>query len=130
MLAPILIAFDPEKETVVETDASDYALGGVISQKGEDGKLHPIAFYSRKLTSAELNYEIHDKELLAIVECLREWRVYLEGSKYRVKVYSDHKNLLYFMTMKVLKLDGQNCLQITTSRYCIARVQRMAEQMH
>ena len=133
MLAPILIAFDPEKETVVETDALDYALGGVISQKGEDGKLHPIAFYSRKLTSAELNYEIHDKELLAIVECLREWRAYLEGSKYRVKVYSDHKNLLYFMTMKYStegKLDGQNCLQITTSRYCIARVQRMAEQMH
>ena len=72
MTAPILATFDPEEEITVETDASDYALGGVISQRGEDCLLHPIAFYSRKLTLAELNYEIHDKELLAIVECLRE----------------------------------------------------------
>jgi hypothetical protein len=100
--APILVSFDPEKEIMVETDASDYALGGVINQQGTDGKWHPIAFYSRKLTAAELNYEIHDKELLAIVECLREWRVYLEGPKHKVKIYSDHKNLLYFTTTKVL----------------------------
>ena len=102
MSAPILIAFNLEKEITVETDASDYALGGVINQKGPNRKLHPVAFYSRKLTAAELNYEIHDKELLAIVECLREWRSYLEGPKYRVKVYSDYKNLLYFTTTKAL----------------------------
>ena len=49
-----------------------------------------------------MNYEVHDKELLAIVEAFKQWRVYLEGSKYQVKVYSDHKNLLYFTTTKVL----------------------------
>jgi hypothetical protein len=102
MTAPILAYFDPEKEAIVECDASDKAVGGTLSQRGSDGKLHPVAFYSKKLTPAELNYDIHDKELLDIVECLQQWRVYLEGPKYTVKVYSDHKNLTYFTTTKVL----------------------------
>ena len=72
IVAPILILFDLEKEVVVETNASNYTLGGIISQKELDGKLHLVAFYSRKLTLAKLNYKIHDKELLAIVECLKE----------------------------------------------------------
>ena len=99
---PILIAFDPEKEITVKIDALDYALSRTISQIRDDGKLHLIAFYLRKLTLAELNYKIYNKELLAIVECLKEWRVYLEGPKYKVKVYSNYKNLLYFTTIKVL----------------------------
>jgi RNase H-like domain found in reverse transcriptase len=54
------------------------------------------------MISTELNYEIHNKELLVIIEVFRNWRVYLEGSKYSIKVYTDHKNLLYFTTIKVL----------------------------
>ena len=54
-----------------------------------------VAYYACKMTGSELNYDIHDKELLAIVEALREWRVYLEGTKYLVQIYIDHKNLLY-----------------------------------
>jgi len=100
--APILATFDPERRIVLETDASDYAIGMCISQPDDEGRLRPVAFYSRKMIPAELNYEIHDKELLAIVEAFREWRVYLEGPKYPVKVYTDHKNLLYFTTTKVL----------------------------
>jgi hypothetical protein len=100
--APILIIFDPEKEVVLETDASDYAIGACASQLGPDGKLHPIAFYSRKMSPAEANYDIHDKELLAIVVAFQEWRVYLEGSKYPIKVLTDHKNLTYFTTTKKL----------------------------
>jgi hypothetical protein len=100
--APVLITFDPEQPITVETDASDYALGAVLSQPGKDKKLQPVAYHSRKLQPAELNYEIYDKELLAIVDAFREWRVYLEGSKHTVQVYSDHKNLVYFMTTKVL----------------------------
>jgi hypothetical protein len=98
----ILIIFDPEKEITVETDVSDFALGAVLSQAGKDGKQQLIAFHSRKLSLAELNYEIYDKELLAIVDAFREWRVYLEGSKYPVQVYTDHKNLIYFTTTKQL----------------------------
>jgi RNase H-like domain found in reverse transcriptase len=71
---------------VLETDASDYAIGMCISQPDSEGRLQPIAFYSRKMIPAELNYEIHDKELLAIVAAFSEWRVYLKGSKYPVEV--------------------------------------------
>ncbi len=65
--APILIHPDPAKPFIVETDASDFALGAILSQFGTDGLLHPVAFYSQKLTSAEINYLVYDKELLAII---------------------------------------------------------------
>ena len=100
--APILTIFDPEQEAILETDASDYAIGACLAQKGPDGKNKTVAYYSRKMTGPELNYDIHDKELLAVVEALREWRVYLEGSKHPVQIYTDHKNLLYWTTTKQL----------------------------
>jgi hypothetical protein len=100
--APILCMFDPEKRIILEPDASGYAIGACLSQPDEQGKLRPNAYHSRKLAPAELNYEIHDKELLAIVEAFKQWRVYLEGSRYPVKVWTDHKNLIYFTTTKVL----------------------------
>lgn len=100
--APILTTFDPEKHIVVETDASDYAIGACISQPDDRKALRPVAYFSRKMSAPELNYDIHDKELLAVVEAFKEWRVYLEGSKYPVMVYTDHKNLIYFTTTKQL----------------------------
>lgn len=99
---PILVHYDPEKPCFVETDASDRAIGARVSQPDEKGRLCSIAYYSRKLTPAELNYDIHDKELLAIVASMEQWRAYLEGAKHVVTVYTDHKNLLYFTTTKVL----------------------------
>ena len=63
--APVLQHFDPEEPAIVETDASDFALGGILSQKHE-GRLHPIVFHSRKFTEAEINYDTADKEILAI----------------------------------------------------------------
>jgi hypothetical protein len=99
---PVLAIFDPEKEITLETDASDKAMGAILNQPDEKGKNHPIAFYSRKLRPEELNYDVHDKELLAIVEAFTAWRVYLEGAKYPVQVYTDHKNLTYFTTTKEL----------------------------
>ena len=69
--APILTVFDPEKEAIVETDASDKAIGVCLSQKGDDGKIRLVAYYSRKMTGLESNYDIYNKELLAVVEALR-----------------------------------------------------------
>ena len=67
--APILAHFNPDNPIVVETDASDYAIAAIISQiSHDDGDIHPIAFYSCSMQPAELNYEIYDKELLAIFE--------------------------------------------------------------
>ena len=75
---------------------------GVLSQHDDDGILHPIAFFSKKMTPAECNYEIYDKELLAIVLCLEEWSAELKMSQHEVKVLSDHQNLEYFMLTKKL----------------------------
>ena len=98
--APILAPFYPDRKTVIETDASDFALGCILSQYlGK--RLHPVAFHSRKLNDAERNYAIHDKDLLAILEAFREWKHYLLGADEPVTVYTDHQNLQYFLTTKV-----------------------------
>ena len=101
--APVLTHFNPENPIVVETDTSDYAITAFISQiSPDDGDLHPIAFYSCGMKPPELNYEIYDKELLAIFEAFWQWRNYLEGLTHAVLVLSDHKNLKYFVTTKQL----------------------------
>jgi hypothetical protein len=86
----------------VETDVSDFALGAILSQFGIDGLMHPVAFYSWKLTSAEINYQVYDMELLAIITTFEQWRPYLAGAQHRVQVLTDHKNLLYFTTTRTL----------------------------
>jgi len=100
--APILRHFDQSRPAIIETDASDFAEGGVLSQLGDDGKLYPCAFFSRKFKDAEINYEIYDKEMMAIVDCMETWRHHLEGSGHRATVYSDHRNLLWFTETKAL----------------------------
>jgi len=100
--APILAHFNPQKPVIIETDASDFALGAVLSQRNNEGWLHPVAFHSRKFQPAEINYEIHDKELMAIVDAFKHWRRYCEGATHQVQVFSDHHNLEYFTTTKVL----------------------------
>jgi len=82
--APILKHFEPIRQIVVETEASDFAIGAVLSQV-IDGRLQPIAFYSRTMDKAEINYDIHDKKLLAIVAVLKEWRRYLEGARHQIQ---------------------------------------------
>jgi len=99
---PILAHFDPKKPVLIETDALDFALGAVLSQRNEEGRLHPVAFHSRKFQPAEINYEIHNKELLAIVDAFKHWRWYCQGATHQVQVFSDHHNLEYFTTTKVL----------------------------
>jgi len=100
--APILAHFDAHIPVIIETDASDFAIGAVLSQRDSEGRLHPVAFHSRKFAPAEINYEIHDKELLAIVDAFKHWRRYCEGATHQVQVFSDHQNLEYFTTTKVL----------------------------
>lgn len=100
--APILRAFDWDKDVVLETDASDFVSAGILSQYDDEGILHPVAFFSKKHSTTECNYEIYDKELLAIIRCFEEWRPELEGTPSPIDVISDHKNLEYFMSTKLL----------------------------
>jgi hypothetical protein len=86
---------------VNETDTLDFAIGTVLSQIIPE-RLHPIAYHSRKIDKVEINYKIHDKEMLTIVCVLKEWRRNLEPDVYPISVFTDHKNLENFMTTKIL----------------------------
>jgi hypothetical protein len=93
---PILRHYEEDRLATVETDASDYAMEAVLSQRFEDGKIHPVAIILRKFAPAKLNYQIYDKEMLAIVYAMKQWRCYLQGAIHTTIVYSDHMNLQYF----------------------------------
>ncbi|CAI7884268.1 unnamed protein product [Closterium sp. NIES-53] len=97
--APVLILPDPEKDYVIEADASDQAVGAILMQDQGKG-LQPIAYLSKKLHGAELNYLIHDKEALAIITAFKTWRCYLEGRK--TTIYTDHCSLKYLKTQPTL----------------------------
>lgn len=98
--APVLRHYDPSRPTTLETDASNFAMGAILSQRFDDG-WHPIAYWSRSFSPAEFNYDTHDKELLAFIEAFRVWRHYLFSLQGLV-CRSDHKNLEAFMTTKEL----------------------------
>ena len=96
--APILKHFDPALETILERDASDYVVSGILSQRHPDapkpdglGTLHQVAFLSEKMSPAECNYGIGHKELLAIIACLDKWHMYLHGVPFLI--YMDHHDL-------------------------------------
>ena len=92
--APILMHYHLKEPLMIDTDASDLAKGAVLSQyENSDKKWHPVAFYSKKFSPAELNYDIDDKEMIVIVDCFKEWRHMLCGSANRAVVYTDHRNL-------------------------------------
>ena len=94
---PVLAALDLDKKMRMEVNVSDYAM------ECEDGKWQLVAFISKSLNEMKRNYEIHDKEMLAVIRELENWRHLLEDTKYKFEVWTDHKNLEYFM--KVQKLN-------------------------
>ena len=101
--APVLILPTDSDPFRIEADSSDFATGAVLSQYSrEDDKWHPVAFLSKSLSAVECNYEIHDKEMLAIIRALEEWRHFAEGAHHKVEIWTDHRNLEYFMTAQKL----------------------------
>jgi len=80
----------------MEVDVSAIAIGAVLNQKGEDSKIHPVAYYSESFSATERNYDVYDRELLAIVKALRQWRTYLLGSPHPILIHTDHSNLQYW----------------------------------
>jgi len=99
---PVLAVSNLDKEFRVEADASNYATGGVLLIKCSDKKWRPVAFISKSLSDTERNYEIHDKEMLAVIRCLEVWRHFLEGATIKFEIWTDHKNLKYFMKAQKL----------------------------
>lgn len=109
--APLLRHYNPELPVRIETDASNFAMAGILSQPDRRGRYHPIAFWSRKFTDTERNYGTPDQELFAIVESFKHWRHYIEGVANPVEVLSDHLNLQTFMRQP--RLNGRQ------ARWCM-----------
>ena len=97
MTEPVLVIPDLDKEMRVEADTSDFATGGVLLIKYEDEKWKLVTYILKSLNKAKRNYEIHNKEMLVIIWCLKVWRHFLEEVKDQFEIWMDHKNLEYFM---------------------------------
>jgi hypothetical protein len=95
--APVLVLPNDNLLFRLEADSSSIATGAVLSQQQvDDNGWHPVACLSKVLNPVERNYEIHNTEMLAIIQGLEEWRHYLEGARHPVEIWTDHKNLEYF----------------------------------
>jgi hypothetical protein len=96
---PLLAAPNTDRKFRIESNTLDYATGGVLSMLCDDEKWRPVVYLSNP---TERNYDIHDKEMLGIMRCLEAWHHYLEGAKEQFEIWTDHKNLKYFMNAKKL----------------------------
>ena len=114
---PVLRQPQLDKPFEVKVDASGFALGGVLLQRQEDSRKHPIGYYSATPNEAQRTYDIYELELLAITECLKHWRPYLAGSPHKIIVHTDHANLTYWrqpqkisrhISRQVLELEEYN----------------------
>ena len=126
-LAPVLMTPADNQPFQIEADSSDFATGAVLSQlSAEDRKWHLVAYLSKSLSETEQNYEIHDKKMLAIIRALEEWRHFSEGASYKFEIWTDHRNLEYFMSAKKL-----NCRQarwsLTLTLSCITDLEKLWE---
>ena len=83
-------------------DTLDYAMGGMLSMECEDGKWRPVVFLSKSLNETERNYEIHNKEMMVVIRGLENWRHLLKGTRYKFEVWTDYKNLEYFLRVQKL----------------------------
>jgi hypothetical protein len=100
--APIFATYDYDRKTVLETDASNWASEGVLSQFNDKGTFKPVAYFSVKHFAAECNYEIYDKKLLTIIKCLKKWRPKLQSTNEPFEILINYKNLKYFIITKLL----------------------------
>ena len=119
--APILTHWVPDVQLVVETDVLDYTLAAILSIMTKENEINPLAFHSRTFSALELNYDVHDKELLTIFETFKIWRHYLERSTSLIDVITDHKNLEYFSTTKILTRRQARWSEYLSQFYLVVR---------
>jgi len=98
----LLVASDLDKEFRVKADASNFAMGGILSIKCKDSKWRLVVYISKLLNKTKQNYKIHDKEMLTVIQYLEAWRHFLEDADRKFKIWSDYKNLEYFMSNQKL----------------------------
>ena len=98
----VLVVLNSDKKMRIEVDTSDYATEEVLYMKCEDGRQQPVAFLSKSLNKTNRNYKIYDKKILAVIRGLENWRYLLKSAKFKFKVWTDYKNLEYFMKIQKL----------------------------
>ena len=94
---PILKVYNPDLSMCLECDTSGFAMGGILSQKQDNGLWHPVAYCSESMSKEEHNYEIYDREMLGLIRALEDWQHFLEGIEF--EVITDHKNMEWWATM-------------------------------
>ena len=118
-----MAAPDIDKKMRMEVDASDYAMGGVLLMECKDGQWRLVAFLSKSLNETERNYEIHDKEMLAIIRGLEAWKHLLEGVQFKFEIWTDQKNLEYFMkTQKLYRKQARWALYLSRFDFTLKHV--------
>ena len=127
--APVLQYSNQDHEFQLETDASEFAIGSVLSIKEYDSDFRPVAYMSHSITPPEWNYPIHDKEMLAIIKATKCWRHYLKATPYTFEIHMDHNNLTYFMQSQNLSKQ-QACWQLWMSCFNYLLVYRKVTAMH
>ena len=127
--APVLQYPDQDREFCLETDMSEFAVGGVISVKCEDSEFRPVAYMSHSMMPPEQNYPIHDKEMLAIIKATEAWHHYLEATPYAFEIYTDHHNLTYFTKLQNLS-KCQACWQTWMMCFNYSLIYKKGTQMH
>jgi hypothetical protein len=98
----VLQRLDYERPFELEVDVSQYALGAILYQCNEQGKLQAVGYYSRTLILAEWNYDVYDWELLAVIWALAHRRHLLLGAKHQVVIWMDHNNLTYYQHLQTI----------------------------
>ena len=99
---PVLAVPDLDKKMRMEVNTLDYAIEGVLSMESEDRRQRLVAYLSKLLNEMERNYKIHNKEMLAMIRELENWRHLLEDAYFKFEVWTNHKNLIYFMKAQKL----------------------------
>ena len=120
---------DQDHKFRLETNASEFAVGGVISVKCDDGEFRPVAYLLHSMTPPKRNYPIHDKEMLAIIKATEAWCHYLKATPYAFEIHMDHNNLLYFMKSQNLS-KRQACWQQWMTRFSYQLIYKKGSQMH
>ena len=127
--APVLQYPNQDCKFRLETDVSEFTVGGVISVKCNDGEFRPVAYMSHSMTPPKRNYPIHDKEMLAIIKATEAWRHYLEATPYAFEIHMDHNNLLYFTKSQNLSKRQARWQQWMT-RFSYQLIYKKGSQMH
>jgi len=126
---PVLIIPDPMRPFQIESDASKHATGALLTQMDGNGDGHPCTFILKTFSPAEQNYEIYDRELLALVHALTKWCHYIHGSLHTITVLSDHKNLTYWRSPQKLNRQ-QACWHLFISEFDLKLVHVPGSKMY